>query len=349
MSPQSHHGVSVRHVRNARLGRPRQRWSYLAKTHRDAVVRPRGFTLVELLVVIAIIGILIAMLLPAIQSARETARRNACSNNLMQLILATSSYTQAQQVFPPGVTDHTQSEIINLPVGEHLSWTVLVMPYLDEAVVYHNVDFSKSVYDPTNALAMEHRVSVLQCPSSAIEQVAGHYLRAVSDYVGSYHDVEAPIRADNNGVLFLNSGIALNDITDGLRYTIVLGEKITTNFDLGWMSGTRATLRNAGHPPLGSTPMMNHRTDLATTIDPYLGLELGGLIWDSDNGLEQMRERLPPEANGGLFVGGFGSYHSSGCNFAFADGSVQMFAFNVDQEVLQKLANRHDGQLVERP
>lgn len=308
------------------------------------VGRPRrGFTLVELLVVIAIIGILISLLLPAVQSARESARRNACANNMMQLILAVSSYTQAQQLLPPGVTDHTQSEIINLPEGEHLSWTVLLMPYLDEGVLYGSIDLSKSVYDPANEAAMAHSVSILHCPSTAIDYAGDRPKRAVCDYAGSNNDVEAPISATNDGVFFLNSAISLNDISDGLRYTIFLGEKVSTDWDLGWMSGTRATLRNMGHPLFN--PVGQWGSDLG---DPYA--EMFSNYWNvPESERQDMIKLLPPEANGGLFVGGFGSNHQSGCNFAFGDGSVQFMAFTSDQDVLRKLANRHDGQLVERP
>ena len=90
-----------------------------------------AFTLVELLVVIAIIGILISMMMPAIQSARETARRAECTNNMMQLGMGLASYQAAHQTLPPGTTDPS-GPIRNLPQGNHISWLVHILPYIQE-------------------------------------------------------------------------------------------------------------------------------------------------------------------------------------------------------------------------
>ena len=108
-------------------------------------------------------------------------------------------------------------------------------------------------------------------------------------------------------MLFLNSHISARDVTDGVQHTIYLGEKQTDVDDLGWMSGTRATLRNTGTP------------------------------------IDQTGEEKPASD---LFVGGFGAYHPAGANFLFGDGAVRFVSTAIDQEVYQQLGHRADGKLL---
>jgi prepilin-type N-terminal cleavage/methylation domain-containing protein/prepilin-type processing-associated H-X9-DG protein len=202
--------------------------------------RNRAFTLIELLVVIAIIGILIALLLPAIQAAREAARRVRCQNNLMQVGVALQLYESAHDVLPPGVADPGPGPIVSSPVGMHHSWIIYLLPHLEQTVAFKQVDFNSSVYGAKNQPVRNITLSVLRCPSD------GTVASNSSNYAGCHHDVEAPIASNNNGVLFLNSEIGMEDITDGASNTIFVGEKLGDPADLGWMSGTRATLRNTG-------------------------------------------------------------------------------------------------------
>ncbi len=281
---------------------------------------PHGFTLVELLVVIAIIGVLVAMAIPAMQASRETSRRAFCQHNAGRLLLALQSYEDAFESLPPGVVN-PDGPIRNEAVGLERGWLVEMLPYLDEQSAYMQIDRSKSVYDPANERVRRYWPRIFVCPSESLD------INGASNYAGCHHDVEAPIDDNNNGVLFRNSAIRREDITDGVAHTFFVGEKRAEPGDLGWMSGTRATLRNTGTPP----------------NDPA-----------SDPGSSQFK---PPkhtkddaEAEAALlYVGGFASQHSGGLQMGFGDGSVQFLSDSIDQTLWRRLANRADGSLVNSP
>lgn len=198
-----------------------------------------AFTLVELLVVCAIIGVLIALILPAVQSAREAARRATCASHLSQLIVGIHQYEQAQLLYPPG-TLAEKSPIDNLPNDNHLNWIAHILPYRDQQVLYKTIDQSVSVYDAKNSEARAHGPKMVSCPSSTFPNIG------YSDFAAAHHDQEAAIDDQNNGVFFLNSKLGYDDLEDGAATTLFLGEKRTDAYDLGWLSGTRATLRNGG-------------------------------------------------------------------------------------------------------
>lgn len=270
----------------------------------------RGFTLVELLVVMAIIGILVGMLMPALHTAREAGRRTTCANNMLRLGLANSAYESAHGFYPAGVTD-AKGPILNQPNGLHHAWTERLLPYLDERVVFSKIDFDTSVYDPKHAAIRGLRLPEFLCPSDEVVDDGPH-----SSYAGCQNDVEAPIDADNHGVFFLNSRLRPDDITDGLAYTLFFAEKQSEGkADLGWTSGTRATLRNTGTPLNGTGPR-------ATVTKPASG--------------------------GPNFVGGFGSDHPGGLVvMAFGDGTVRCVSDVIGPQLLKRLGHRADAQLVD--
>jgi prepilin-type N-terminal cleavage/methylation domain-containing protein len=203
--------------------------------------RNNGFTLVELLVVIAIIGVLIGLLLPAIQAAREAARRSSCQNNLSQLILAVHNYEMAHGVYPAGTMDG-KGPILSQQSGYHHNWISRILPHIEQGNAFRAIDWKAGVYAKANGPVRSLGIRLLHCPSSP-GTMAG-----ISSYAAVHHDVEAPIDVDNHGVFFLNSRTRYDDISDGASHTLFIGEKGADPFDLGWMSGTRATLRNLGSP-----------------------------------------------------------------------------------------------------
>ena len=281
-----------------------------------------GFTLVELLVVIAIIGILIAMLLPAIQAAREAARRMSCSNNLAQLGVALHNYEAAHEALPPG-TVNPQGPIRSEPIGYHMSWMVQILPYIEEGVTFRYVDFSVGVYDKKNAPVRDVPIPLFICPSDYGNEREGIRM---SNYAGCHHDVETPIDADNHGVFFLNSRIRSSDVPDGSSHTIFVGEKLIDTDDLGWMSGTRATLRNTGMS--------------MAQVGGYGAYYGAGSPADESDQAGPAAGETPA-----LEVGGFGSCHPGITNFLFGDGSVQSLSGNIDPIAYQQMGHRADGQL----
>jgi prepilin-type processing-associated H-X9-DG protein len=275
-----------------------------------------------LLVVIAIIGILVAMLLPAIQAAREAARRASCVNNVMQLSLACHSYEFNFESLPPGCTD-PKGPIRNEPQGQHVSWIVKLLPYLEETVLFRKFDQTAGAYAEVNAPVRSHPVQVLLCPSYPGEELIKEGTIAVTTYAGCYHDGEAPIDVDNHGLMFLNSHVRFNEIYDGSTHTLLLSEtreRREGEGDLGWVSGTRATLRN---------------TSKIEIPQPQFGVRPAA-----------EGEAAKPDVGASLFVGGFGSHHPGVINAAFADGSVQAVNEDVDPAVWRLVGNRSDGEIV---
>src|SRR4051812_19537309 len=248
--------------------------------------RPTAFTLVELLVVIAIIGILVGLLLPAIQASRESARRASCTNRMSQLILAVHEFETAHEYYPSG-TVNPKGPIQNLPNGQHISWIVRILPHIEEAAVYGIIDTSLSAYHQKNDRARQKSTELLMCPSSAADD--GPY----SNYAACHHDAEAPIDTTNNGVFFLNSKVTRDDIKDGAAYTLFLGEKVVDNFDLGWISGTSSTLRNTG------SQLSNHISSMWGASPPWIFSYEGEVArWTGQQVNPETGEVISPPAEG---------------------------------------------------
>jgi prepilin-type N-terminal cleavage/methylation domain-containing protein len=267
-----------------------------------------GFTLVELLVVIAIIGILIGMLVPAVQSMRELSRRSGCEQKLVKLSLGLAAYSTQFGHYPIGSVNPT-GPIKSEAVGFHHNWITGLLPMLDARNVYNAIDRSVSVYADENRPVRDLALPMLRCPSATDTR------DYTTCYAGITSSMETPIAETNDGVFLLNRPVADDDITDGLSYTLFIGEKLSHyEEDLGWISGTRSSLRNTGHP------------------------------------INAERNRIrgpqaPGKQVGLLYVGGLASDHLDGAYLLMGSGQYDFRSSSMDLRVLQQMASRADGKL----
>lgn len=338
--------------------------SIVAGSRRDHNHHSTGFTLVELMVVIAIIAVLIALLLPAVQQAREGARRMQCKNHLMQIGLALNNYMNAHGVLPPGTCNATgpivsREPVSNLPqfgaggqaqspepvdpspqIGTdyHMSWIVQILPFLEQQNVFRHIDFTESVYSPANMPARARTMSNLRCPSDP-GMALGSTGAANNNYSGVHNDFETPIDVNQNGVLFLNSSIRYDKITDGCSSTMFVAEVVSQQgTQLGWMSGTRSSLRNmvirTTVPETGE--VVGYKTHTNPLSEAGRGRFSGSGTWEDPNA----------PTDGSEFVGGFSSMHANGFQTVFGDGSVRFIPSNIDSRILRNLAHRADGEML---
>ncbi|MEL7265883.1 MAG: DUF1559 domain-containing protein [Planctomycetota bacterium] len=283
----------------------------------DRVVRRRlistrrhAFTLVELLVVIAIIGVIISLTLPAIQSMRERSRRTGCEQNMRDIGTAISAHYVSHGYYPIGCLNEEDTVQSQANSGMHHSWTLSILPGLDMKPAYDQVDFETSVYADKHQPLRMVQPPVFLCPSYPTASVS----TAVSSYAGNNHDVEAPIASGNNGVFLVNRAVTDDDISDGLDYTIFIGEKVQPDaLELGWMSGTNATLRNTG---------------------TAIGEDLARVV--------RMQPVTDKSKN---VVGGFGSFHPGGALVMLGQGQTRFLTTSTDLRILRQMGNRADGEL----
>lgn len=260
----------------------------------------RAFTLVELLVTIAIIGILVGMAAPAVQGMRESARRAGCQTRLVPIGMALQSYHDRWLHYPVG-TVADSGPVLSEPIGNHHNWVGRLLDLLDQPVIASRIDRSVSVYDQRNSAVLELSYSGMKCPSAS-----GAPANA-SSYIGLHHPTEKSIDDTDWGVFILNVPISRDDISDGLSNTAFVSEKISVAGDLGWLSGSRATLRNVGG-------------GIRISEDPF--------------------GQLPASV-----VGTIGSHHPAGVHILFGSGAIQFQATQTDQRVLEQMVDRRDGQL----
>jgi prepilin-type N-terminal cleavage/methylation domain-containing protein/prepilin-type processing-associated H-X9-DG protein len=305
-----------------------------------------AFTLIEFLVVMGIIAALLACLLPALLGARDASRRVSCVNNLKEIALALQSYLNTYNSLPSGSYD-TVRPVSSEPGGYHMGWIVSILPYMEQNGLYRSFDFNFGAEDPINQRVAVAQFRTLTCPTAGslgssatswwVPASVPPTTAGTSSYAGVHHDVEAPIDEDNHGVLFLNSRVRVVDISDGLSQTLMIGELAAAS-QQSWALGTRATLRNTGHPINGVTASAVKLADPTATEVPAEANAVG---------LEQMiqagRTTVAP-----TFVGGFGSTHAGGgANFALGDGSVRWIKETIDQEVYRRLGHRCDGEVID--
>jgi len=319
--------------------------------------RCRGFTLIELLVVTAIIAVLIALLLPAVQSAREAARRIQCVNNLKQIGLALHNYHDALSILPPGYIAASKFIDGETDTAPGWSWASMILPQLNQAPLYSSINVYQPIQVAANTTATQTILSTFLCPS---DQLPAGGAFPVTDGLGNTVATVAPSSyaactgsdaadvalglnndGSGNGLFFRNSGVRIAAITDGTSQTIAILERAWGDTEGTWTGAVAGgfVLRGPFNPCPGSA--------FATYLAPCLVLAHCHLLntnADTDSGLDDPS-----------------SFHPTGANALFTDGSVH-FLRNVTGDagvnpdvstrytpsslILQALGTRAGGEVV---
>jgi prepilin-type N-terminal cleavage/methylation domain-containing protein len=296
-----------------------------------------AFTLVELLVVIAIIGILVALLLPAVQAAREAARRSQCANNLKQIGLAVHHFEDSHKTLPSSRLG-----------PQHASWFVQILPFMEQGNLFSQWDVSKTYYLQTPG-ARTTQVAEFYCPSRRAPMLSTQfeisstglpdtqpYPGALGDYAGNGGQFAGSIVDDplcrgafcqansqisNGQIVTSESRTRLRDIKDGTSHTFLAGEKHVPRDKFGqsgpsWGDGA---IYNGDFPRNFNRIAGNPKFDLGQGPDDLSG------PWHCK----------------------FGSYHAGICQFVYTDGHTTSLSNSTDLDTLNRLAVRDDGQKVD--
>lgn len=327
--------------------------------------RRRGFSLVELLVVIAIIGILVALLLPAVQQAREAARRVGCRNNLKQIGLALHNYHDLHTVFPPG---WVQSKINsntgiqnNADRGCSWAWSAFLLPMLDQQPFYAAMEISRGEDPPDVTHEHNRTLPVFLCPSDSggpdsgygvvrnnslanppIYEVLGTY--AKSNYpavngrgkenLSSTTMVVVPDVPTEVGMFGLQSRTKIRDIQDGLTNTFAVGERESVSNETN-LEGTQTKAK-------GATWIRNFGT-LYTADSTVFGASTGTACDQASvTGVTH-----PDLTINSHRKGSFSSVHSGGAFFLIADGSVRFINQSIDRTIYSYLGSIKDRQIIQ--
>jgi prepilin-type N-terminal cleavage/methylation domain-containing protein len=271
--------------------------------------RQRGFTLLELLVVIAIIGILLSMLLPAIQKVREAAIRTQCMNNLKQIGLAFLDYHNDFDSFPPGGFTQFPTSSSDPFKRWQWNWNYPILPYIDQLPLYR---------EPDPTVIAKAAIRIYYCPMRRAPQVYPNGSR--SDYAGNA-GTDPVAGSDGIVVMTGTQTVRLNMITDGPSNTILVGEK------------------QLNVAKLGEAIDDNESPFVAGWNDDFDAFRIGGL---PDGTL------LPPipdtRSTDLLSTGRFGSSHADGAYCVFGDGSVRLIRYSVNPTMFMRACVRDDGE-----
>jgi prepilin-type N-terminal cleavage/methylation domain-containing protein len=297
--------------------------------------RYQGFTLVELIVVISVITVLVGLLMPAVQQAREAARRSTCRNNLKQIGLALCDYENVNRVLPPSCTgDMAYGVWYPDPALFRLqSWTSMLLPFLEQKSLWNEIDFSLSALDPRNLDAATHILPVFRCPtfsgpdysqSPLYTRLSDHY--ALRNYVALGATTIGKLWHKPNGVFYASSSTRITDIKDGISMTIFVAETRETNFAV-WIDGTTASL--AGHPYNEDAPPDYAFPQTALNYSPFFISTLGaGSLVECQYGPSSM--------------------HPGGIHHLFGDGSVHFLSPEIRPTVYDALITTNGGEVVEK-
>lgn len=302
-----------------------------------------GFTLVELLVVIAIIGILIAMLLPAVQAAREAARRMQCTNNLKQIGVAMQNYHGTYGSFPAG---HIESGSSGPEYRHQLSWMALILPFFEQQGIadqihFEDIDMANSAQN--NAIFQRigaHSMPMYLCPSDPVGQVNPEW--GPTNYLGNQGTGCECRGSDCNGLFGHGTAMRIRDITDGTSNTIAVGETVKGDMNPDTLGDNYAFERN-----------VTNAADIDSCQSTAPGASDRATVWLGGDPQFNMfsTARTPNDArfdcmgpNHGCINFAARSFHPGGANLGRADGSVSFFPDDIDEDVYRALGTRAGGE-----
>ncbi|MBI1249585.1 DUF1559 domain-containing protein [bacterium] len=316
--------------------------------------RTNAFTLVELLVVIAIIGILIALLLPAVQQAREAARRMSCTNNLKQIGLAVQNFHDTYNKIPAGVYDHDPATANEPEWG----WTVMIFPFLELKNEYEVLSPTRKTLaeDISLITATSHNgdtpVSAWPGAVQPLVQLVGSELKVWNCPSGSSN---IPITSFNN--IKRTAGVTRSTYTGCAGYGINYGAK--DGVLIGWKSlpGGRELAFQDITDGLSNTYLVGEKAHKDSTQDIPAWLGCGNYPGNGDNSAPLLSLTSYPinyfkgsETNNGKinnsYRKGFSSFHPGGVQFVFVDGSVHFISDTINVYTHQYLGSRYDGQVL---
>ncbi len=321
-----------------------------------------GFTLIELLVVISIIGVLVALLLPAVQAARAAARRTQCLNNLKQIGVAQANYQSQLGSLPPGYLSRWDA-FNEKETGPGWGWASFLLPFLEQTNLANSINFNLNISDPANATSRLTVISAYLCPEGGVPErwtaengemwIYANTLYSArvalcdvagSNYVGVFGILEPGV--DGDGVYYRGSAIQPRDITDGLSQTLAVGERtVQTSAGLHAVSvGTPSSNQGRGHAS-------------------WVGTVPGSIFWscfpnpyDSDGGTCRKEDGSgmtlghtgeghgPGDPNSE--VNQFESRHGEGCFFLFCDGHVRFLTRAIHYPTYKALSTRAGGEVI---
>jgi prepilin-type N-terminal cleavage/methylation domain-containing protein/prepilin-type processing-associated H-X9-DG protein len=320
----------------------------------------RAFTLIELLVVMAIIGILIGLLLPAVQKVREAASRMRCASNLRQIGVALHHYHDIFNWFPPGYVDRN-TDPASTPdndLGPGWGWASFLLPYLEEQNLYQQINFNLGVGLGTNAAPSQTPLKVFQCPSDPYQQNftvwPTNIIVAHGNYVGcngweecyfnsggagnggGSDGLSGGLGGAGNGLFYRNSKNNFASVTDGTSTTIFVGERSGNHAPATWtgaVTGGRCPAWMAVQPPQPYSPPPGLPYDYAD-FDEALVLAHGNAT------------HLPSDDYPIFDPDVFYSTHPGGANFLFGDGSVHFLTKNINPYTYQYMCTIAGGESI---
>lgn len=290
-----------------------------------------AFTLIELLTVLAVIAVLVGMLLPAVQSARESARRVSCQNKVKQIALATINFASVKGRLPVAVTKFEPNRFGGM------TWLTRLLPYLEQGAVWSqaNDDYQSSPNPFTHA-GLQRVMPIFLCPSdptgSDLHFTHEDLLVAQTNYLG----VNGTNYQLQDGMFTGENKVDMRDVRDGLSNTLLMGERPpSSDYWYGWWYASGQSDLSTGDVTLG-----------VAELNPSGAVEATTYLEDCPSGPFRFKNGLSTEQCSTLH---FWSHHPNGANFALGDGAVKFLVYQTEDQVMRDLATRDGGEVVSLP